>query len=67
MGVFKPGVIGISFIIGALSEIKQATTFIVEDTTHATSFKPGENDPLKSLKQGDQWSEKGAFTVGAKS
>ncbi len=67
MGVFKPGAIGISFIIGALSDIKQAATFVVEDTTHATSFKPGENDPLKSLKQGDQWLEKATFTVGAKS
>jgi len=66
MGVFKPGDIGISFIIGALSDIKQAATFVVEDTTRATSFKPAESEPLKSLKQGEQWSDKGKFTVGSK-
>ena len=67
MGVFGAGKLTISFIIGALKEIKQAATFVVEDTTHVTEFRPPPSEPLKSLKQGETWSDTGTFDAGKES
>lgn len=64
MGVFKADTITVSFIIGALTEVKKAATFVVENTTHVTDFKPTALEPLKSLKQGETWSDKAKYTVG---
>lgn len=65
MGVYGPGEIKIGFIVNALTDVKQAATFVVEDTTHVTDFKPAAGQPLKSLKQGDTWSENDKYHVGA--
>jgi hypothetical protein len=64
MGVYAAGDITIRFVIGALTDIKQAATFVLEDTTRVTPFKPAATDPLKSLKQGETWTDNGKFTVG---
>jgi hypothetical protein len=64
MGVFKADTITISFIMGALTEVKKAATFVVEDTTHVSDFKPTALEPLKSLKQGENWSDKAKYPVG---
>ena len=64
MGVFAAGKLTISFIINALMDVKQAATFVVEDMTNVTDFKPETGQPLKALKQGESWSDEGPYTVG---
>jgi hypothetical protein len=64
LGVYGPGEVKIGFIIGALTGIKQAATFVVEDTTDVTDFKPETGQPLKSLRQGESWSDTGKYQVG---
>ena len=64
MGLFSPGSLTIRFRIGSLGTIPKVATVLIENEQKVTPFKPGPNQPPKSLKQGETWKETGPFTVG---
>lgn len=64
LGRYSKGEIGVRFVIRAMVKVPKAVTYLAEDETRVSAFRPEAGADPKTIEPGVPWEETGLYTVG---